>query len=329
MEAADQSAQFSAWAVMTNVDTITIEQLDSDIRQLASAYLHAPPTPLFRRALMLRNRVFSLLEGRQRPSQSQDLYVAAGQLCMLLAWISGDLGQLHAAETQGRTAWLCAELAEHNALRAWVLSTRSKTAFWAGRYREAIDYARQGLDCQPNDTAAVMLACQEADAWAQFGEVGAATAALNVARENRNSITADDHLGGLFNCGTARQGNYAAGVFLRIGQADVAVREAGRALSDIQASGQSSYGTEAQIRISQALGHLHARQPNPEGSVEVLAPVLALPVDQRLDTVVKRMWQVSQALAGVRLAGSTVAAGLREQIEDFSVAARAARELTV
>lgn len=61
-----------------------------------------------------RDRGFALLENHQYPRQSADLYAAAGYLCGLLAWMSSDLGQLHNADTQGRTAWLCARS------RSWV-----------------------------------------------------------------------------------------------------------------------------------------------------------------------------------------------------------------
>ncbi|MDX2881045.1 helix-turn-helix transcriptional regulator [Streptomyces ipomoeae] len=121
--AADESAAWAQWAEASNVGDIALEQVMAETRALASDYLTSDPVALFVRTRALRDRVFALLEGHQYPRQSADLYVAAGYLCGLLAWMSSDLGQLRDADTQGRTAWLCAELAGHNDLRAWVLST--------------------------------------------------------------------------------------------------------------------------------------------------------------------------------------------------------------
>ncbi|MCX9192663.1 hypothetical protein C3Y87_14820 [Carbonactinospora thermoautotrophica] len=303
MSAADESAEFGAWAEASNVGDNTLEQFDAEIRHLASLYLQTSPLPLFHRTVRLRDRAFDLLEGHQHPSQTRDLYLIAGQLCALLAWMSGDLGQPAAAETQGRTAWVCAERAGHDGLRAWVLSTRSKTAFWAGRYHEAIRFAQRGQEYAPTDTAAVMLACQEADAWAELGDAQAAKDALERVQRARDQVNSPDHIGGLFSCGPARQANYAAGVLLRMGEPDAAIREADRALAQFRSGEQRAYGTEAQTHISRAAGYLMTRQPDPEGSAEALAPLLALPAEQRLDTIVKRLQQVNRLLAHARLKG--------------------------
>lgn len=78
MSAADESARFLAWAEATNVGEFTIQDLHSDVRTIASAYLKQPTLPLFARTKALRDRAFALLDGRQTPQQSQELYAAAG-----------------------------------------------------------------------------------------------------------------------------------------------------------------------------------------------------------------------------------------------------------
>jgi transcriptional regulator with XRE-family HTH domain len=132
LAAADESAAWAQWAESTNVGEVALEQILADVQTLAGDYLTGDAVELFGRARGLRDRVFRLIEGHQPPRHSADLYVSVGYLCGLLAWISSDLGNLRAADTQGRTAWLCAEMAGHVELRAWVASTRSKVAFWDG-----------------------------------------------------------------------------------------------------------------------------------------------------------------------------------------------------
>jgi hypothetical protein len=205
--AADESATWAQWAEGSNVGDIAIEQLMSEIRALAVDYLVSDPVTLFVRTRTLRDRVFSLLAGHQYPRQTADLYVAAGYLCGLLAWMSSDLGHLRDADTQGRTAWLCAELSGHDDLRAWALSTRSKVAFWDGRLRDAVNHARRGSTYRSTGSANVLLACQEADAWSKLGAASEAVAAVRRAADARHTVAGEDEVGGIFSCPPARQEN--------------------------------------------------------------------------------------------------------------------------
>lgn len=312
--AADESATWAQWAEASNVGEIALEQLMAETRTLASDYLTSDPVALFVRTRALRDRLFSLLEGHQYPRQSADLYVAAGYLCGLLAWMSSDLGQLRDADTQGRTAWLCAELAGHNDLRAWVLSTRSKVAFWDGRLREAINFARRGRTYGTAGTVAVLLACQEADAWSELGAHDEALAALSVAEDARAAVTGRDEIGGVFACQPARQENYAAAVQLRVGRPADALRSADSALALLHVQPVRAYGTEAQIHISQASAHLAAGEA--DGALEALTPVLALPPDHRLAPVARRLGELQSGI-GRPLASSNAALGLRQAIEEF------------
>ncbi len=312
--AADESATWAQWAETSNIGDIAIEQLMADTRALASDYLTSDPVPLFARTRVLRDRVFALLEGHQYPRQSMDLYVAAGYLCGLLAWMSSDLGQLREADAQGRTAWLCAELASHNDLRAWVLSTRSKVAFWDGRLRDAITYARHGAACRASGTVTILLACQEADAWSKLGAQDEALAALARAERTRDTVNGEDDIGGIFACQPARQENYAAAVQLRIGRPSDALRAADNALALLAAQPVRAYGTEAQIHISKAAAHLTTGEA--EGALEALAPVLALPPDHRLAPVTRRLNELPIGISPA-YSGSTAAVGLRAAIEEF------------
>ncbi|MEU9918837.1 XRE family transcriptional regulator [Streptomyces sp. NPDC051001] len=314
--AADESATWAQWAEASNVGDIALEQLMAETRTLAMDYLTSDPVLLFGRTRTLRDRVFALLEGHQYPRQSADLYLAAGYLCGLLAWMSSDLGQLHDADTQGRTAWLCAELAGHDDLRAWVLSTRSKVAFWDRRFREAINFARRGTAYRTRGTVAVMLACQEADAWSELGAQEEALAALARAEEARAKQTSEDDIGGIFACQPARQENYAAAVQLRVGHPADALRAADTALALLNVQPVRAYGTEAQIHISQAAAHLATGEV--DGAREALAPVLALPPDHRLAPVAHRLGELCSGL-GRSSAGSRSAVGLRQAIEAFCV----------
>ncbi|MEU8196443.1 hypothetical protein AB0C10_21940 [Microbispora amethystogenes] len=308
--AAAESAMWAQWAEATNVGDIALEQLVADTRALANSYITDEPLTVFTRARQLRDQVFALLEGHQYPRQTTDLYTTAGYLCALLAWISSDLGQMREADTQGRTAWLCAELARHDELRAWVLSTRSKIALWDGRLRDAIAQARRGASYASRGTAKVLLACQEADAWSLLGAADEARTAITRAMDARDHLTGADEVAGIFSCTEFRRSNYASAVLLRIGAPNEALREVEDAFSSRE---PRAYGTVAQARIVQAAAYLALRQP--DGAADALRPVLALPPQQRLEPLARRVRELGAALARSPFADSTPAAALQRDIE--------------
>lgn len=316
--AAGESIAWAAWAETSNVGDIALEQVHADVRRLASDYLHDDAVSVFTRTKALRDRVFVLLEGHQAPRQSADLYAAAGYLCALLAWMSSDLGYLADADAHGRTAWLCAETIDHDDLRAWTASTRSKIAFWDGRLKDAVGWARRGAAVAPVGTVGALLACQEADAWSKLGAVEETQSALRRADAARDSAHGDDEVGGLFACSLGRQEQYAAGSHLRIGVYGQALSEAESALAHLQAQPVRAYGTEAQTVISQAMGHVGLGEP--EAVLQVLLPVLQLRPEQRMDTIVGRMRDLTGMMAqgpGARGVASVQArAALTEWCQD-------------
>ncbi|MFH9424588.1 helix-turn-helix domain-containing protein [Streptomyces sp. NPDC017529] len=306
--ASEEAAAWAQWAESSNLGDIAFEQLLADTQTLAARYLREKPGTFFRDTRKLRNRVFALLEGHQHPRQSADLYMVAGYLCGLRAWMSSDLGQPRRADTQGRTAWLCAELAGHDTLRAWVLSTRSKIAFWDGRLKEAITLARRGAELSPHSTAGVLLNCQEADAWSRLGAAEEARAALGRAAEAQETVRGRDDVNGLFSCGDFRHVNYAAAVHLRGSAPEAALREGTGALSD---PAPHAYGTAAQLHITVAAAHLALG--GPEGAAEALGPVLALPPEQRLAPIANRLHGLAADVARCPRADQQLGVGVLAQ----------------
>jgi tetratricopeptide (TPR) repeat protein len=283
---AERTAGFGAWMESSNVGSMTLDDIVASTRRIATDYLTRPPVEVYARAGLLADRVFRLLQtGHQHPDQERELYVWACYLCALLAWMAGDLGHLAAAGSHARTAWICAErVSSDNTLRAWVLSAMSKTYLWDQRYEDAAATAARGLSYSPGGTAAVMLGSQEADAWAEIGAVEPARAALE--RVQRARQTAGyDAVGGLLTCSIVRQHNYAGSVLLRTGDPAGAINHAEQALVEAVEDPAVAYGTVGQIRIWAAAAHHGERSL--DGAIEVLTPVLKLPAEQRLDTLVR------------------------------------------
>lgn len=316
MDAAGQSAEFGEWAEATNVGSTTLEQLEEDVRRIAHGYLKAPPLPLMLSTLRVRNRVFTLLEGRQHPSQTRELYLIAGRLCGLLAWMAGDVGRHSEAETQARTGWLCAELADADGLRAWIRATQSKSAFWDGRVRESARLAEDGLRYGSTDTAGVLLASLNARAWAKLGNAESAHSALDVAQDRRDRA-GEDEVGGLWGFSEAQQYYLAGTTHLYLNEPDEALAAANRAvwLYDVGDPAQRFYGAEMIALIDAATAHVQAGDL--EGAQEKLTAVLALPPEQRLDTFTARLGEMRDVLRRSKHAISKPAAEIQRQIEDF------------
>jgi hypothetical protein len=213
--AARESADFGRDVGRGNVNPLTVEQFHADLTWLAERYPNRPVAPSFAEAVELRNRAFSLLEDRQRPSETRDLYVIAGTLCGMLANASFDLGYMDAAATQARTAFLCGELAGHDGLRCWVRGMQSLIAYWCGRLPEAASLAHDGWEFVPErGTARVRAAALEARAAGRQGDEAAMRDALRRAEQARDEVTLHDEPGGMLAFPEPKQLFYTASAYL-------------------------------------------------------------------------------------------------------------------
>ena len=211
---ATEALDLATWAEQTNVGNMTIDALADGASRLARDYLRKPPLPVLREAASAYRRVSGLLRGgHQSLRQTRDLYVIAGQLLAFLSWVSSDIGQSAAAEAHARAGWIMAEQADHDPLRAIVLIAQGKNAYWEGRFQEAADLARRGLECAPPTTARVLLASQLGDARQADGDIAGALEAQNVVKRARDEVTSADDAAGIWACGRARQANYGIWVF--------------------------------------------------------------------------------------------------------------------
>ncbi len=301
------------------VDADVLDQLAADVRQLAVDYLARPPFLLFRPLAQLRREVFELLDERQRPAVLPPLYRVAGQLCALLAHASADLGQAYAAETHTRTAWLCADIADDDPLRAYVRWVQSNVAYWAGDYRRAAELAQSGQRHATSGTSLLRLASQEARAWAACREDHDVERALAVATAARDQDPPDNQPG-VFRFEPGKAAYYASEVRLALGGADnyrLAAAEARKAI-DLFASqpdGQRCAEFVAAAQLDLANAHLALDDLDAAG--EHLRPVLRLPVESRTQPIVGRAAKADDALGTTRYARSPLAGELREQIALF------------
>lgn len=316
--AADEAARIAQFAEQTNVGPHTLEQFQADIRRIVTQYPNRPVYPLFVELRTLRSRAFEKLEGRQFPTQTKDLYLITGVLCGVLANASFDLGRLDAAETQARTAFLCAELSGCNWLRAWIRGTQALIAYWDDRPLVAVQLAEDGRQYVPElGTASVRLEAIAARAYGRMRDARGVDTALGIAADARAAVVADDDPGGMMAFPEGKQSYTAASARLWLGGrggASLAERDADHAvhLYEQDPPEQRRIGELTLARLDLAAARLARSEL--EGTAAEVRTVLEVARRRPLESVNRRLRQVDAVLAQPRYRNERLASDLRDEI---------------
>jgi tetratricopeptide (TPR) repeat protein len=316
--ATEQSAGFVRGA-QGGITHDTLDQLAADVRQLAAEYLVKPPLTVFRPLARLRTEVFEMLDRRQRPSLLPPLYSVAGRLCALLAHASADLGHAYAADTHTRTAWMCADLADDDSLRAYVRWVQANVAFWAGDFHQAARIAHSGQRFATKGSNLLRLASQEARAWAACGETAEVERTLALAASARHAASADDQAG-VFRFDAGKAAYYASEIRLAMGgraNALLAIDEAHEALRIFDAGPEAQRSPEFVAAARLDLANTHLALADLDSAARELRTVLHLPVECRTQPIVGRMTRAATTLRLPEYAGSGLAVELGEEIALF------------
>ncbi len=319
--AAHESSVHAEWAEASNVGEATLEQLDADVRRIATDYVHVPPLPMFAEMLRVRDRIYWLLAGRQKPAATTHLHLLAGMLCGLLANVSTDLSYRDAAAEQARAAWAYGDIIGHNGLRAWTRGMQALIEYWSGRPQHAVRLAQSAGRFADSATAFVRLHSIEARAWSLLGDAQEASRCMGAASDARGSVTGGDDLhdeiSGVFGFADTKNYCYTGAAFIHLGQADAALVATSRAV-ELYAAGpaaQRSYGAESLARVDMAVAYLLKRRL--DGAADSLAPVLAIPAGLRIAQLSDRLADVRVRLARPEFSGAREARSLRDRIDDF------------
>ena len=320
---ADRARDFLTRIETSNVGTETLDQLIDDVRRLVIAYPQQPLPSLLGALVDTQDRAFGLLEGRQRPEQTRDLYLIAGIACGLMAKASHDLGAPHDAMTHARTGYACADNAGHDGLRAWTRGLQAQITYWSGRLDDSVRYAQLGAEAaaRSRGTAGIWLASSEARSLAALDRLEDAHTALVRATEAREQVQPDelDSLGGICTFSRPRQLYYAADALAWGGEAEANHTER-LALEALDAYAGApdqdrSFGDEAGTSSALAVARVLRREI--DGAAEALTPVLELPPSKRIHGIVTSVEHVRTALRAVKNPGRDVTE-LAGAIEGFA-----------
>src|SRR5712691_7925909 len=278
-----------------------MSRLQDEVSSLARAYPRLPLADVLGDLVGMQDDLFTLLEGRRKPADARELYFLAAVTGGMLAKASHDLADSQAAMTQARTAFICADLADHNGLRAWVRGLQSLIGYWAGRPHDAIHYAKSGGEyaAASGNSTAVWLPLSQARAWAAIGNAAGARAGVERAEAARERVRTDDldQFGGICQFGRTRQLYYAADALAWLPSEAAAAAQYSAAAVDAYRDSDGpewAFGDQAGSQSDLAISRIG--QGEIEGAGEALAPVLELPRERRINGVVASAHRVHHAL---------------------------------
>lgn len=320
---AAEAAEFARFLAGTNSSAAVLEGLHADVTRLARHYVSQPLAGLYGEIRTLRRATFALLEGRQRPSDTAELYLLAGRLCGLSAHVCLDAGDYDSAAAQSRTAWACADLVGHNGLRAWTRAAQSLIAFWNGSLRQAADLARAGQEFTAAGSIGARLAGLEARALAVAGDRDGAAAALATAQRRRESAADEDDFPGIFSFPLAKQCAYAGTTHLAIGgrrhvQAAITSAETAVRLYRSAEDADRSVGDLFAAHLDMARGHMKAG--NVDGTEAMIGFVLDARPETRSASIARRLGEISGELDAPEFRDSTPVSHLRARLKEAAMA---------
>jgi hypothetical protein len=309
---------FISWVTTTNVSNDAIGHLGGAAAVLTETHTQTAPAQLLADVTQLHEQIQKLLHsGKQRFSQTRDLYRIDADLLAHGSLLLGDLHFDETATAYGSAALLCAK--EVDANLAIAFSVQAKTERWRLRFEDSANLARQGFECSPPTTIRILLASQEAIAAALHGDMRRAREALNRAEDAAAGPIIADSGVSAWSCPPPRQALYALSVAIRSGDPDTALRAARMADSAWSSGVPRVTATWAQVRLASGIAHI--MKSDLDGALEELTPVLDLAPQFRMATITGYTAQMNQRLQQRRFQGNVIAMEIRERIHEFNSAA--------
>ncbi|MHC0431529.1 hypothetical protein ACX6XY_15285 [Streptomyces sp. O3] len=322
--AANRALRFAVIAESTSVGAETLDHIRDEVTRIAAAYPRVALHDILADLIEIQDLVFRLLESdRPTPAQAVDLHLWASMTSGMLAKASHDLSDPKSAMTQARAAYVCADQAGHNGMRAWIRGLQSLIAYWSGRPDDAATYAARGatLLTAPAGTVAVWLAAQEARAHAVLGDADGVHTALLQATDARDATVRDDldAIGGILTFPRPRQAYYTAEARVLLGDTtrntERAAEEAVHAYATAPAD-EWAFGDQAGAHTNLALARI--ARSDLDGAADAVGPVLDLPPAQHNHGIIVSAQRVREALSTGPLRNAAQTKDLRAELEAFT-----------
>ncbi|MGH2603887.1 MAG: helix-turn-helix domain-containing protein, partial [Dehalococcoidia bacterium] len=170
-DAAAEAMEFTRLTGVSSVGHGMLEHLELVLSDLHQGYSQQPPGEQFIVARAYRARVDDLIRGRHTLKELRELYVYAGGLSELLAWLALDLGHSRTGRAYAVDSYAHAEQAGHRELGGWAADAMTGIATYTERADGAVQAATRGIAQVPNDhPLAIRLRAKAARASARQGD---------------------------------------------------------------------------------------------------------------------------------------------------------------
>lgn len=141
----DRARDFLARVELSNIGPETLDQLTDDVRRLVIVFQQQPLPILLGDLVDTQDRAFTLLEGRQRPEQSRDLYLLAGFTCGLMARASvARSGRLPRRDDPLPHRLRMSRQRRSRRLRAWTRGLQALITYRSGQWEDSVRHAQSG-----------------------------------------------------------------------------------------------------------------------------------------------------------------------------------------
>jgi transcriptional regulator with XRE-family HTH domain len=312
---AEDVRDLMAWVADTNTTDEAIEQIAHTASYLMEAHSRIPPRTVLAGVLQAHQKVRCFLHGgKQRLRQTRELLRIDSELVAHAGLLLGDLGQDMRAAEYGTAALVLAQ--EAGSDEAIAFSVQAKTARWQHKYVESAEAARRGFEISALSPTKVELAYREANAIALFGDSGRARQALQRARKAADALPVGyKPAGSVWSFPTGRQAIFELSVAIHTGDPDSALRAAAMADTAWASGEPKDPANWAQIEAGASIAYL--MKDSLDATAYHVAPVLDLPLDLRISTVIGYLRKLENLLTQPRFAESCTAAELASQIRDF------------
>ncbi|SQD94590.1 Transcriptional regulator, XRE family [Parafrankia sp. Ea1.12] len=274
----------------SNVDDDALYQLDTSIEVVGRRYETSDAATVYPVALKQRRWLAELMTGHQHPDQRRELYAIGGKLSGLLGYLAFDLGNELVARAYCNEAMSLAKTAGHNDLAAWVRGTQSFIAYYGGRYREALDLARDGQRYARGGPASIRLAISgEARTLGKLGDVHGVDEAVGRALTAHAKIEDTDPVGYFlsFDPFTAsRIAGNAASAYLAAGAPDRAREFTDQAIPIFAAAGSTA--SHALTLVDASMTYLAGPNPQPDRAGALVSEAIDVGADLRSEVVARR-----------------------------------------
>lgn len=148
-EAADEALEFTRRANTSAVGRGTLDHLHTVLCDITGSYCRRAPADLFTVARLYRRKVDQLIAGPHTLKEERELFVYAGWLSEILAWLAHDLGNPLTGEAYAIDCFEHADQAGHDELCGWAADAMASIALHAGQPTRSVDAAARGLQRVP------------------------------------------------------------------------------------------------------------------------------------------------------------------------------------